>query len=118
MNVFCYRNLNRKGVVWSVKNTKSGLVVDRASEVILMDVTLKVSQAGRARVIKNKRRNVHAGVQGKRVKAAPRGLWRRVTYDPYKNDTFVGWFSKKPVHSAGYAKLTQQGLFVLLEAIK
>lgn len=116
MKVFCYRNLNRKRVVWSVRDTKSGLVVDRVPEVILRDVTLKVSQAGRARVLKNKRRNVHAGIEGKRVKETPRGIWKRVTYNPYKNSTFVGWFSKSPIHSAPYAKLTQQGLFVLVES--
>lgn len=117
MKVFCYRNLNRKGIVWSVKNTKSGLVVDRATTVYLSNVQLKVSQAGRARVLREQRKNVHAGVQGKRLKAAPRGHWVRAEYNPYKMNTFrlSAPNAQLPIVTAKYAKLTPAGLYVILD---
>lgn len=116
--VFCYRNLRYKHVVWSVRSVETGFVIDRTSKVILKDVKLKVSQAGRARVLKEQIKNVHAGVQGKRLKREPKGNWIRVQYNPYKNDSFV---NSNPVNNeplrifeAKYAKLTSTGLYVII----
>jgi hypothetical protein len=116
MKVFCYRNLNRKGVVWSVKDVKSGLVIDRSEKVVLKDVELKVSQAGRARVIKQRRKNVHAGVVGQRMNRAPSGQWVRVVYDPYSMCSFHMQtdYGQFPIERARYAKLTPTGLYVLI----
>jgi len=41
-----------------------GRVVGWASTVLLSDVTPKVSEAGRQRVLREKRKNVHAGMGG------------------------------------------------------
>lgn len=112
--VFCYRNLNHKGVVWSVKDIDSGLVVDRSPNVILSNAILKVSQAGRARVILERRKNVHAGVQGRRIKRAPKGIWVRAEYNPYKHNCFVLSMSGRGIDHALYAKLTPTGLYVML----
>ena len=113
--VFCYRNLNRKGVVWSVRDVASGLVIDRSEEVVLAEARLKVSQAGRRRVLREKCKNVHAGVQGIRIDRAPDGEWVRAEYNPYKYESFVLSDSKIPVENVRYAKLTQTGLYVLLK---
>lgn len=110
--VFAYRNLNRKGVVWSVKCCHSNLVVDRTPVAYFKEVELRVSQAGRARVIKNQVRNVHAGVVGVRLKIEPKvNNWIRAYYNPYSSETFVTETGQK-VENAKYAKLTQQGLFI------
>lgn len=112
MKVFCYRNLNRKGVVWSVKSTKSGLVVDRAKTVYLSNVDLVVSEAGRQRVLRQKRKNVHAGTRGVRLKSAPRGVkWQRASYNPYKGPSFI-LADGSPICSVRYAKLNKFGLWV------
>jgi hypothetical protein len=114
MRIFSYRNLNRKGVVWSVKDCKSNRVIDRAHEVYFEDVDLKVSQAGRERVIKEQRKNVHAGVKGTRLFAVKNNLvWQKASYNPYKNQSFV-LEDGSPVHHAKFAKLTEQGLFISL----
>lgn len=123
--VFCYRNLNRKGVVWSVRDVKSGLVVDRSHNVFLKNVELKVSQAGRKRVLKEKRKNVHAGVQGLRLKNKPKNVtWVRAVYNPYIYDSFytteTNWtLTNKftpPVISkiskADYVYLCKSGLYI------
>jgi hypothetical protein len=117
--VFCYRNLNRKGVVWSVRDVKTGLVIDRAEQVILKDVTFHVSQKGRARVLKEKRKNVHAGVKGTRMKRLPQVHgWTRAEYNPYKAGHFRLSFGTLTTSfglmAARYAKLTRNGLYVLL----
>src|SRR5208283_5290237 len=100
--VFCYRNLNRKGVVWSVKSKKTGLVLDRVDFIMLDQAQFRVSKNGRKRVIKNKRKNVHAGAEGLPMDypstwvTKGRG-WKRVEYNPYKYSSFVHSSNKKPV---------------------
>ncbi len=114
VKVFCYRNLHMKGVVWSVKSTKSGLVVDRSTRVVIKDAELVVSAAGRARVLSEKRKNVHAGVRGKRLKRLPKNLagWVRAWYNPYKVDSFVTESGK--VFTARYAVLDKDGLRIII----
>lgn len=114
MAVFCYRNLNRKGVVWSVRDKKSGLVVDRQPTVYIQRPVFRVSRAGRVRVLKEQRKNVHAGVQGERRNYCPMaGQWVRVSYNPYKLGSFVTE-SGEPIHEAIWAKLTPNGCFALV----
>lgn len=116
MKVFCYRNLHHKGVVWSVKNVKTGLVVDRATTVYLSNVKLKVSEAGRQRVLKQKRKNVHAGPQGDRLaRAPPNRQWTRISYNPYVAPFFMHDTYGYPVHFAKYVKLTKNGCFISYE---
>lgn len=111
--VFCYRNLNRKGVVWSVKDVKTGLVIDRAKIVYLKDVKLKVSQAGRKRVLQQKRKNVHAGAQGVRINNKPRNIhnWTRAKYNPYEMDSFQTMDGVK-LSNVQYVMLKKDGLWI------
>ena len=65
MKVFVYFNLHRK--CFSVKALEGefkGRVIAHASYVSLNDCTFKVSESGRQRVLREKRKNVHAGVVG------------------------------------------------------
>lgn len=71
MRVFVYRNL--KNNKWSIKCVDKSpkyrhvyqRVVGYASSVFLTSVKPKVSEPGRQRVIKEKRKNVHAGLVGR-----------------------------------------------------
>ena len=102
-----YRNLNKKGsngeAIYSVRNS-DGIVEDHSSCVVLTDCKLRVSQKGNQRVRDEKRKNVHAYIQGKRLESEERngrmGMlgylpyqkgydWWQLTYNPYKNETFV-----------------------------
>ncbi len=95
-----YRNLNRTTEsgqsVYSVRNDK-GLVEGHVTSISLLDPVFRVGKAGNERVRKEKRKNVHAYIQGKRMKGVPsyiKGLkwgneWRKVAYDPYKHEHFV-----------------------------
>jgi hypothetical protein len=110
---FCYRNLNKPGVTWSVRDQTTGLVIDWVNRIVLSGVDLKVSAAGRARVLKQKRKNVHAGIQGKRIKRAPQGEWVRARYNPYDQANFT-LENGEAIFKAKYAKLTKEGLYVIL----
>ena len=110
--VKCYRNLNRKGVVWSLLNSKTGLVDSYAHNVFLEDVTFKVSQAGRNRVLKQKRKNVHAFVTGK-VCSKSVQTWKRATYNPYKDVGFHLVGENRILTKVKYAMLCETGLWVV-----
>lgn len=61
-NVFVYFNLHKK--VFSVKDVKTGRVIAHANTVKLQNAYPKVSEKGRQRVLKEQRKNVHAGIRG------------------------------------------------------
>lgn len=107
MKVFVYFNLHKK--VFSVKaleGDRKGRVVAHREYVMLENVTFKVSEAGRQRVLAERRKNVHAGAVGE---------WRddvavlkddvAVTYNPYKYTTFVNKETEQPVYTARRAVL-------------
>lgn len=60
-------------------------------QVVLHDATFKVSEAGRQRVLRERRKNVHAGVAGTLVSMALPSIIsdKQVRYNPYKGATFV-----------------------------
>ena len=117
--VFVYYNLHKHK--WSVKDVKTGRVIAHKYEVQLYNATFKVSAAGRARVLKEKRKNVHAGIEGYLTKdALPRKmdgtiLWgsqserHKVTYNPYTYDTFVTVSDKEPIHKAYFVRMVAYG---------
>jgi hypothetical protein len=115
MKIFAYRNLNRKGVVWSLKDTKTNLVIDRVNVAYFKNVELKVSEAGRQRVLRNKKKNVHAGVKGQRIKHMPKGMiWVQASYNPYKQKAFTD-LNGNEIHKADYAILNVFGLSVAIK---
>ncbi len=99
-----YYNLHKKCL--SIRH--KGKVIEHAQEVTLTDARFHVQQAGRERVLKQKRKNVHAYVSGKLKESfwftqAPKYIWtakQRVTYNPYKYKNFVDKKTLKSVASA------------------
>jgi len=114
--VFAYRNLHRQ--CWSVKALEGplkGRVIYHANEITLINCDFKVSQAGRQRVLREQKKNVHAGVQGYMSDiftfADPQchGCDTPVTYNPYKYDSFVDARCEVPVSSAMFVNLNPKG---------
>ena len=99
-----YYNLHKKCL--SIRH--KGKVIEHAQEVTLTDARFHVQQAGRERVLKQKRKNVHAYVSGKLKESfwftqAPKYIWtakQRVAYNPYKYKSFVDKETLEPVASA------------------
>lgn len=75
---------------YSVK--QSGKLVAHADQVELRDVTFKVSEAGRQRVLKERRKNVHAFIVGYLDEHFAKRCWDvKIVYNPYKYDSFRLW---------------------------
>jgi len=114
MRVFVYYNLRKKCFsVKALEGTNKGRVVKHASSVILTNVTFKVSEAGRQRVLRDKQKNVHAGAQGTLCSTDIPFAWvtsrpRSATYNPYSNKTFVDVDSRQPVVSSDMVELTNR----------
>lgn len=105
--VFVYWNLHKK--CWSVRDIKTRKVIEHLQELSLIDCEFKVSEAGRQRVIREKRKHVHAGVVGCLVSRGACEYYRRigkeVFYNPYKTETFRTRVGDRPVHRAGVVVL-------------
>lgn len=116
MRVRIYWNLRRGE--WSIADAKSRRLIGHASQVALSHVTFKVYEAGRQRVLRERKKNVHAFVIGELLGAiwspdnmlhrrAERFTWERhkdwterlrhcanhhgarVAYNPYEGPSFV-----------------------------
>lgn len=107
MKVFVYFNLHKK--VFSVRaleGDRKGLVVAHREYVALTDVTFKVSEAGRQRVLRERKKNVHAGAVGNwndDVAVLQDDI--AVTYNPYRFNSFVNKETEAPIHTAKRAVL-------------
>jgi hypothetical protein len=115
MRVFVYWNLHRG--LWSVKaldGPDKGRVIARRYDVLLSDAEGKVYEAGRQRVLREKRKNVHAGIVGQfellgktsRLAHPIIEIGDRITYNPYKYERFVHTVDESPFEGSAYALLT------------
>lgn len=116
MKVFVYYNLHKK--CWSVKSLEGstkGKVISHTDQIVLKDATFKVSQAGRNRVLKEQRKNVHAGVIGytTTVYNALNIKEIRVTYNPYKYDSFVNMDDETPIFNANNVLMIDRKVFAV-----
>ena len=109
-----YRNLTRGD--WSIR--EGGLVVAHRESVLIHKPRFVVQPAGRARVLREKRKNVHAFVRGSvcwNLAASWESIldrtpsWVPVTYDPYSEPTFTVVKTGAPVKSAEWALLAGNG---------
>jgi hypothetical protein len=109
MRVFVYFNLHRKCLsVKALEGERKGRVIAHADMVVLDNVTFKVSEAGRQRVIREQRKNVHAGVVGElesmgintAMLSIAEALYSPLKYNPYKFDSFVHAVNETPVRNA------------------
>ena len=109
---FCYRNLHKEGVVYSLKNIKTNLVEKWLDFVFLTNVEFKVSFSGRQRVLIEKRKNVHAGVIGTLIEPSEiSGIsFVKCRYNPYEMEWFMA--NGRRVTKCRYAILNANGLWI------
>ena len=119
MRVYVYFNLHKK--VFSVRaleGENKGRVVAHVNRILIDRPEFVVSEAGRQRVLREQKKNVHAGV---------RGIWTAwvdgieawdhltpVTYNPYLYSSFVEKSTLAPVHKATFAVLDNKRIFAEL----
>ena len=107
LNVRIYFNLHKKS--WSVKCKRTNRVLIHCDFIPLKQCKFIVSEKGRQRVLKEKRKNVHAYVDGIiggdfDNSEVYHGTF---TYNPYKYDSFVRTLNEKtiPVYGADFAHM-------------
>ena len=99
--VEAYYNLHKK--CFSVRH--AGRVWFHTNTLTLRNCKFAVQPAGRAKVLKEKKKNVHAFIRGFFVKGNDHTNHRmlhahQATYNPYKHSTFVNVNSVQPVYEA------------------
>jgi len=87
MRVEIYFNLHKK--VFSMRH--KGKVIAHVCNAMLKDVSFVVQPAGRARVLRDKKKNVHAFARGELIEQVPvdNYVGNVAKYNPYKAATFV-----------------------------
>ena len=106
-----YKNLNNGKISIKMKVDGKEKVVGYADKVTLKNVTFKVQEGGRQRVIKERQKNVHAFVCGELV--AIDGLKLELgsifTYNPYNNAQFVDRNNGREILKASLAQVDCEG---------
>ena len=96
-----YFNLHKKTFsVVAMEGFHKGRVICRCDDLSLQDVTFKVSEAGRQRVLREKRKNVHAFVVGTLCNSIEiQGkIFSEISYNPYFLGSFFDKMTKEVVH--------------------
>ena len=113
--VYVYRNLH-KGC-FSVR--QEGKVIDHVKSITLRCARFLVGKKGREKVLRECRKNVHAGISGYVIDPqSVRGILgsltpHKVMYNPYEYETFVKAEDFSPVKKSGYAVLSMEhGVFL------
>lgn len=104
MKIRIYYNLHRKLFSIQHRTPKGWRLWRHADNVTMHFPTFKVSEHGRQRVLREKRKNVHAFIEG--MLSAPMCVdpddLQRVTYNPYKCGSFVIAETEQPVSNGRY----------------
>lgn len=118
-----YFNLHKHCL--SYRSMTRGGRVQHADVLEFTDPSFVVQPAGREKVLREGRKNVHAFVRGELVgmwdEHSPvpddvleiGGAWRRVTYNPYKYSSFVWADTEEPVARAQRAVLMGRHIYAL-----
>jgi len=106
-----YRNLHKQ--CWSIQ--QDGLVKAHTNLIKLFDCEFIVNQKGREKVIKEKRKNVHAFIKGYLSELFDSMLdanhGTEVSYNPYKSEFFYEKNSGSSIHSADAVLLDDRKVF-------
>ncbi len=104
-----YWNFNRK--VWSIRDPGTRRVTGWTTSCLLENCTLRVSEAGRQRVLRERRKNVHAYIEGDislKVNDGERPM-ARLRYNPYETECFVDKDTGRRVDTATAVRFNFDG---------
>lgn len=116
MKVRVYYNLHRKCL--SVQDYSTRKVIAHYASVNMADVKFVVSQAGRKRVLAERKKNVHAFIVGELLSYTTRSddtgfSGDRVTYNPYKYDSFVRVDDESKIDNARLVNVSGRSITVI-----
>lgn len=121
MKVRVYRNLHKRCLSVQARVDGRWKVIQHVDSITLLDPCFQVSTAGRERVLREKRKNVHAFVVGiyhewaQDLLAINQQLGvcsRKVSYNPYKGKTFYTVDDSLPILWAGRCTVGPDGIHV------
>jgi len=100
IKVEVYFNLHKR--VFSIRSCRTGRVIHHAKDVNIVNPKFVVREGGRQRVLRERKKNVHAFVRGNitAFKDSPSHLADTIGYNPYKYDSFVNLTDEAPVYKA------------------
>ena len=107
MRVKVYFNLHKKMFsVVALSGPNKNRVIAHTNSLMLRDTKFRVQSAGRQKVLKEKKKNVHAFVYGYITEEVSKNLdLNRVTYNPYKYNSFVIKESECPIYESNFVRL-------------
>lgn len=115
MRVEVYFNLHK--YTWSVRSARTGRVILHTDKVHIRDPEFVVRQAGRERVLREGKKNVHAFVRGEATyfddfDHENRPMLDIIGYNPYKYVGFVKMPDEKLVRNAdrAYMQVSEGGV--------
>ena len=111
MKVRVYFNLHKKLLSVQTKVNGSWKVIKHVFNINLTDVKFKVSEAGRQRVLREKRKNVHAFIEGVEAEERVGETAQHITYNPYKYEKFTDGVNY--VDKAEYAAIIGRTILAL-----
>lgn len=113
IKTYYYRNLRKD--CYSVM--RRGIVIDHVEEAFIRNAEFRVRAAGRDKVRATGAKNVHAFVVGERDEDGSHCVayfdsqpTYRVTYDPYRYDTFVEVNGERPILGAELVRISPGGV--------
>ena len=128
MRVRVYKNLHKNCYsIKAMEGDSKNRVIFHATSICLSNVSFKVYESGRQRVLEKKSKNVHAYVEGeiesiilsnghtteypffKTIDTISQP--HRVSYNPYKFNTFVEVDTLQPISSCHYCHLNETGVW-------
>ncbi len=110
-----YYNLHKK--ILSVRH--KGKVVGHCKTAFVKDVKFVVNKGGRERVLKQKRKNVHAYIRGNYIDGDHISNylygydWIEIGYNPYKFGHFYNKSDSSPVYVADMVCIIGKSIYVL-----
>jgi hypothetical protein len=94
-----YRNVNTGTFSAQEKTEKGWRITSHPNKVRLRNARFRVNQGGRKKVLEDRRKNVHAYIEGELVDTKSTISGKLLTYDPYKTSQFITTDGKKVLHA-------------------
>lgn len=117
-----YRNLLNHRISVQAKIDKRWKVVGHVTELAIANVSFTIRESGRKRVLRDKRKNVHAWAEG--ILIGDRNIPRKIPidipllYNPYTMDKFLDKRSHRIIETADYLVVRSNEVFCSQDAIK
>lgn len=114
-----YRNLNNGRMSLQAKEGKSWKVVGHVENCVLSSVKFKVQESGRQRVLRDRRKNVHAWGEGILLGEFDRSIATPIdlSYDPYHDETFKQRGTENPITACEYLAVRCNRVYVSADAV-